>query len=120
MAFDLLDIKNNAYEYDIPDGKTKLFLDDNDKLWVMWRHKHISNILQHYYNNTNQYKKHKNEYSESRRDASHTIEMLKMKEMLKKREQDQMEAGHSKLADELSSKRVIYIFNPNSLVILNV
>ena len=81
MAFDLLDIKNNAYEYDIPDGKTKLFLDDNDKLWVMWRHKHISNVLQHYYNKTNQYKKHKNEYSESRRDVSHTKEMLKMKEM---------------------------------------
>uniref|UniRef100_A0A672KTK4 Syntaxin-binding protein 3-like n=1 Tax=Sinocyclocheilus grahami TaxID=75366 RepID=A0A672KTK4_SINGR len=44
MAFDLISIKDNAYEYDADGSKKEALLTEEDELWVKLRHMHIAEV----------------------------------------------------------------------------
>uniref|UniRef100_A0A673MT58 Syntaxin-binding protein 3-like n=1 Tax=Sinocyclocheilus rhinocerous TaxID=307959 RepID=A0A673MT58_9TELE len=44
MAFDLIPIKDNAYEYDADGSKKEALLTEEDELWVKLRHMHIAEV----------------------------------------------------------------------------
>uniref|UniRef100_A0A672L111 Syntaxin-binding protein 3-like n=1 Tax=Sinocyclocheilus grahami TaxID=75366 RepID=A0A672L111_SINGR len=45
MAFDLISIKDNAYEYDADGSKKEALLTEEDELWVKLRHMHIAEVI---------------------------------------------------------------------------
>jgi syntaxin-binding protein 1 len=52
MAYDLLKITNDVYEYSSQtsesqqNNKKEAILDENDELWVQFRHQHIAEVSQ--------------------------------------------------------------------------
>jgi hypothetical protein len=56
MAYDLLKIENDVFEYDVqtpgvdpkisPSRKQQVLLDENDDLWTELRHQHIAVVTQ--------------------------------------------------------------------------
>uniref|UniRef100_A0A8C1QHA0 Syntaxin binding protein 3 n=1 Tax=Cyprinus carpio TaxID=7962 RepID=A0A8C1QHA0_CYPCA len=46
MAYDLIQIKDNTYEYDTDGSKKEALLNEEDELWVKLRHMHIFMLVQ--------------------------------------------------------------------------
>ncbi|NP_998636.1 syntaxin-binding protein 3 [Danio rerio] len=102
MAYDLIPINNNIYEYKMKDGsKKEALLNEDDELWVKLRHRHIAEV-------TEQIPKLVKDISASRDekqqgDGKITIGALSqlMKKMPAFRKQETQKTVHLHLAEDL-------------------
>ncbi|RXN02773.1 syntaxin-binding 3-like isoform X1 [Labeo rohita] len=104
MAYDLIPIKDNTYEYKLKDGsKKEALLNEEDQLWVKLRHMHIAEV-------TGQIPKLVKEISASRGEKKQTDEKISvgalsqlMKKMPGFRKQMAQKTVHLCLAEDLMS-----------------
>ncbi|XP_016340061.1 syntaxin-binding protein 3-like isoform X1 [Sinocyclocheilus anshuiensis] len=104
MAFDLIPIKDNAYEYKLKDGsKKEALLTEEDELWVKLRHMHIAEVA-------GQIPKLVKEISASRGEKKQSDEKISigglsqlMKKMPAFRKQVTQKTVHISLAEDLMS-----------------
>ncbi|KTF95906.1 hypothetical protein cypCar_00019382, partial [Cyprinus carpio] len=102
MAYDLIQIKDNTYEYKLKDGcKKEALLNEEDELWVKLRHMHIAEV-------TGQIPKLVKEISASRgerKQADEKISIGGLSQLMKKmpgfRKQMAQKTVHLSLAEDL-------------------
>ncbi|XP_065142596.1 syntaxin-binding protein 3 [Paramisgurnus dabryanus] len=101
MAYDLIPIKDNIYEYKVKDGsKKEALLNEEDELWVKLRHMHIAEV-------TEQIPKLVKEISASKQQADGKITIAGLSQLMKKmpafRKQLDKKTVHLNLAEDLMS-----------------
>ncbi|XP_067227155.1 syntaxin-binding protein 3 isoform X2 [Chanodichthys erythropterus] len=104
MAYDLLSIKDNTYEYKSKDGsKKEALLNEDDELWVKLRHMHIAEVTERIPKLVKDISASQNEKQKA--DGKITIGALSqlMKKMPAFRKQVAQKTVHLSLAEELMS-----------------
>ncbi|KAK9953989.1 hypothetical protein ABG768_016100 [Culter alburnus] len=104
MAYDLISIKDNTYEYKSKDGsKKEALLNEDDELWVKLRHMHIAEVTERIPKLVKDISASQNEKQKA--DGKITIGALSqlMKKMPAFRKQVAQKTVHLSLAEELMS-----------------